>query len=104
VPQEVMDALGPWGQLGLIVGSVALIITGFARGWLRPSSSVDREQKHLEGRMADKDNIIEELKAGNKFLMETNRIQATTIAQFIEVGKTSNAALTALPRAGVDST
>jgi hypothetical protein len=103
VPPDVMDALGPWGQLALIVGVVSMVITGLARGWLRPSSSVEREQKHLEARMADKDKIIEELKAGNAFLMETNRIQANTIAQFIEVGRTSNAALTALPRAGVDS-
>jgi hypothetical protein len=103
VPQEVMDALGPWGQLGLIVGTVMLVITGFARGWLRPSSSVDREQKHLEGRLADKDKIIEQLTTANDTLLKTNQIQAKTITQFIEVGRTSNAALASLPRAGVDS-
>ena len=98
MPPEVMDALGPWGQLGLIMGVVALVVTGLAKGWLRPSSSVDREQKHLEARMADKEEIIKELKAANKDLLETNRIQANTIAQFTEIGRTSNAALTALPR------
>lgn len=103
MPQEVMDALGPWGQLALIVGVVWLVITGLIKGWLRPSSSVDREQKHLEARMADKDKIMQELTDANKFLMETNRIQARTISQFIEVGRTSNAALAALPRAEVDS-
>lgn len=103
MPNEVMDAIGPWGQLGLVFGSIMLIITGFARGWLRPSSSVDREQKHLEGRMADRDALIVELKEQNSFLTETNRIQATSIKEFIEVGRTSNAALRALPIVEVDN-
>jgi hypothetical protein len=104
VPPDVMDALGPWGQLALIVGVVSLVITGLAKGWLRPSSSVDRENKHLELRMGDKDGIIKELKDTNQFLMETNRIQATALRDAAEIGRTTNAALNALPRAEVDST
>jgi len=89
--------------LGIIGGLITLIITGFAKGWLRPSTSVDSEQKHLEGRMADKDAMITELKETNKFLLETNRVQARAIAEFTEVGKTSNTVLAALPRMEVDS-
>jgi hypothetical protein len=100
VPTEV---LGPWGELALIVSVISLVITGFAKGWLRPSTSVDRENKHLEGRMADKDAIITELKATNRYLMETNRIQATALRESAEIGRTSNAALASLPRAEVES-
>lgn len=102
MPPEVLDALGPWGQLGLIVGCVALIVTGLTRGWLRPASSVERENKHLEARLLDRDDTIKELKVTNSILLETNQTQAKSINELLEVGRTQNAVLNALPQAGVN--
>lgn len=102
MPPEVMDALGPWGQFGLIVTCVALIITGFSKGWLFTSTSVEWQNKHLEGRLTDKDDIIKELKATNAALAEVNAVQARSIQELLEIGRTTNAALTALPRVEVD--
>lgn len=101
MPPEVLDALGPWGQLGLLITTVGLVVTGFARGWLFTSRSVEWQNKHLEARLLDKDEIIKELKMANAALTKTTETQAKAIYEFVEVGRASNAALTALPRAEV---
>lgn len=104
MPPEIMEALGPWGQFGLIVTTVGLVITGFARGWLFTSKTVEWQNKHLEARLSDRDETIKELKAENAALVKTNEVNAKSISELVELGRTSNAALTALPRtAGVEA-
>lgn len=102
MPPEVMDALGPWGQFGILVTMVGLVVTSLVRGWLRPVSSVDREIKHLEARLSDRDDTIKELKEANVLLRKTNDTLATAVKESLEIGRTSNAALTSLPRVGVE--
>lgn len=104
MPAEVLDALGPWGQLGVIVGVVSLVITGFVRGWIFTKWSVEWQNKHLEARLVDRDATIAEQKATIKILMETNAVNGKSIQELVEIGRTSNAALKSLPRAEVEST
>ena len=102
MPPEILDALGPWGSLGLIVGLVAMVVTGFVKGWIFTKTSIEWQNKHLEARLKDKDEIITELRAANQAHMETNRTNSASIQELVELARTTNAVLTSLPRAGVD--
>jgi len=102
VPPEILDALGPWGQLGLIVTLVGMVVTGFVKGWIFTSTSVEWQNKHLEARLKDKDEIITELRAANTAIMATNQTNAASIKELLEISRTVNAVISALPRAGVD--
>jgi hypothetical protein len=79
-----------------------MVVTGFMKGWVFTATSVEWQNKHLEARLVDKDAIIAELKATNAVLMRTNDTNAQSIRELTEIGRTSNAALTALPRAEVE--
>lgn len=102
MPPEILEALGPWGQLGLIVTLVAMIVTGFVKGWIFTSTSVEWQNKHLEARLKDKDEIIVELRAANAMHLETNRVNSESIKELVEIARTTNAVISALPRAGVE--
>jgi hypothetical protein len=97
-----VDALGPWGTLTLIVGIVTMVVTGFVKGWIFTATSVEWQNKHLEARLADKDQVISELRAANQAHMETNKTNSASIKELVELARTTNAVLTALPRAEVD--
>lgn len=101
MPPEILDSLGPWGQLGLIVGLVTMIVTGFVKGWIFTSTSVQWQNKHLEARLADKDSIIAEQKATIAAVLETNKTNSASIQELVEISRTMNAVISALPRAEV---
>jgi hypothetical protein len=102
VPPEIFEALGPWGSLGLIVTLVGMVVTGFIKGWIFTSTSVQWQNKHLEARLKDKDEIIAEQRATIAAVLETNRTNSASIQELVEVSRTMNAVISALPRAGVD--
>ena len=101
MPPEILESLGPWGQLGLIVGLVSMIVTGFVKGWIFTSTSVQWQNKHLEARLKDKDDIIAEQKATIAAVLETNRTNSASISELVEISRTMNAVISALPRAEV---
>lgn len=101
MPPELIEALGPWGQLGLIVTLVGMVVTGFVKGWIFTSTSVQWQNKHLEARLVDKDQIIIEQKATIAAVLETNRTNSASIQELVEISRTMNAVISALPRAEV---
>lgn len=94
------DILASWVQLGLAGGMIVTFVTALIRGWLWTGASVAKVTEQLQLRIDDRDEVIKELRATNKAHDERNDMLAGQIQQMLEVGRTSNAALTALPRVG----
>jgi len=92
-----LDLTGPIAQFGFGIGVVLVVVTALLRGTLRPQSSVDREQKHLEARLAEKDLIIAEQRETIRAQDQRNDELAKQVGRLVEVGHTANAALSSLP-------
>lgn len=92
--------LPPWASLTTWVGLASFVMVSVIRGWLKPKSSVDELKEQWEKRIADKDELIRELRATVTLLDERNDLLADQVRQLVEVGHTSAAALSSLPRAG----
>jgi len=96
------DPLGlpPWASLTTWIGMASFVVISVIRGWLRPKSFVDEIVAQLEKRLADRDELIKELRASYAAVDARNDLLADQVRQLLEVGHTSAAALQALPRQG----
>lgn len=92
-----LDLTGATAQFGFGVGVVLLVVVALLRGTLRPQSSVDREQRHLEARLAEKDLIIKEQRETIRAQDQRNDELAKQVGRLTEIGRTANAALSSLP-------
>lgn len=92
------EVLGAWVQLGLAGGMLVMLGVALSKGWLWTGASVERVTEQLQLRLDDRDKVIEQLRATNEALDVRNDILAGQVQQLVEVGITSNAALSALPR------
>lgn len=96
------EVLAAWVQLGLAGGMLVTLAVALTKGWLWTGPSVAKVTEQQEARLADRDETIKELKEANVLLRKTNDTLATTVKESLEIGRTSNAALTSLPRVGVE--
>lgn len=97
------EFFAPWIDVGA-GGLVVLFVLSIYFNLLIPKKTVDnilRIQKSLtdlqEQRINDRDEIIAELRKTNEALDKRNDLLADQVRQLIEVGKTTNAAINALP-------
>lgn len=90
----------PWVQVGSVAGLVGLLVVSLIRGWLWTGSSVDKVIDQMEKRIKEKEETNAELRRANAALDARNDLLAEQLREMMEVGRTSAAALNALPRAG----
>lgn len=90
----------PWVQIGSVAGILGLLALSLIRGWLWTSRSVDKVMDQVEKRLKDKDDTIAELRRANMALDARNDLIAEQLRELMELGRTSAAALSSLPRAG----
>jgi len=86
--------LSPWLNLG--VGGLVIFAVVF--GLLVPKRSVDKLIIILESRLRDKDFVISELTKTNSALDQRNDMLADQVRLLTEVARTTNAAISALPK------
>jgi len=84
--------------LGLAGGMLVMFVAALSRGWLWTGAAVARVTEQLQLRIDDRDEAIKQLRATNESHDKRNDLLADQIRELVEVGRTSNAALTALPR------
>ena len=87
----------PWGQVGVVGGLLISLVFAIAMGWLYPRHTVKQMERVWKDRLADKDELIAELRSTNKLVDERNDQLAKDVGHLVEVGRTSAAALSALP-------
>lgn len=90
----------PWGTVGPVLGLAIFVILSVARGWLIPKITHDQHIQIMQQRIDDKDVLIAELRRTYEAVDKRNDELADQVRQLVEVGHTSAAALSALPRAG----
>ncbi len=95
---DLPPGLSPWLNLG--IGGLVIITIIF--GLLVPKRSVDKLLRVMEMRLLEKDSIIEELRKTNAVVDQRNDMLADQVRLLTEVGKTTNAAISALPTPGRD--
>jgi len=98
---SVSDMLNGWVQLGLVGGILFGFWVSLNRGWLWTGGSVKLVIDQMEKRISDRDMLISELRTTNQAHNTRNDLLADQVRQLVQVGITSNAALTALPQVGV---
>jgi hypothetical protein len=92
-----MGELAPFVQFGA-VGVVFLgSMFAFARGWVYSGKAVDKMVEGYGAVIKGKDEVIVDLKAAVAASERRNDMLSAQVSQLVELGKTSNAVLTALP-------
>lgn len=95
-----MDSLtdaSSWTQFGLAGFIFLLLMMAFARGWVFSRKSVEDMIRVYEGRLDDKNAVIADLKAAVAASERRNDMLSAQVGQLVELGRTSNAVLNALP-------
>lgn len=93
---DIPQFISPWLDLGA-GGLVVLFVLSIYFNWLIPRKSVDKLLQVQKDRLNDRDNLITELRRTNEAIDKRNDLLADQVRQLVEIGKTSNAAISALP-------
>lgn len=86
-----------WTQFGLAGLIFLLGLLAFGRGWVFSRKSVEDMIRVYDGRLEDKNSVIADLKAAVEASDKRNEMLSLQVAKLVELGRTSNAVLTALP-------
>lgn len=92
------SSLPGWANLSIAGGFLAILFTGLWRGWIWTKPSVDELKSQHKLAIEDKDRQIKEWREAFYNADARNDRQSEYLRELVEVGKTSNAALSALPR------
>jgi len=93
---DIPQFISPWLDLGA-GGLVVLFVLSIYFNWLVPRKSVDKLLQVQKDRLNDRDDLIAELRKTNEALDKRNDMLADQVRELVEIGKTSNAAISALP-------
>lgn len=94
---DALSELSPFAQFGLVGTLVVMTLLAFARGWVFSRKSVEDMIQVYRDRIEDKNAAIADLKAAVAASEERNEMLNRQVAQLVELGRTSNAVLSALP-------
>jgi hypothetical protein len=87
----------PWGNVS--AGALAAFgVFSIYRGWLWTRPAVTQMIELYKAMIQDRDEQIAELKRTNTTLDARNDLLANQVKQLVEIGHTTSAVLTALPR------
>ena len=97
------SSLPGWANLSLSGGMLLLLFTALWRGWIWTKPSVDELKSQHKLTVQDKDQQINMWREAYLNADARNDKLAEYLREMVDVAKTSNAALSALPRPPVGS-
>lgn len=97
------SSLPDWANVGIGIGFLILLFVGLVTGRIWTKASVDELKAQHKLAIADRDSQIREWREAYLSADARNDKLAEYLREMVDVAKTSNAALTALPRPPVGS-
>lgn len=94
---DALATLSPFAQFGALGVVLIGTLIAFSRGWVYSRKSVDDLIRVYKERIVDKNETIADLKAAVTASEERNEMLTKQVGQMVELGRTSNAVLHALP-------
>lgn len=94
---DPLTALSPLAQFGAVGFTFIMSMIAFARGWVYSGKAVEKMIEGYGAVIEGKDEVITDLKAAIAASERRNEMLSTQVSHLVEIGKTGNAVLTALP-------